>query len=800
MQEIERDMKCNLAQICMVLFFIGSNFVSFRSPRINQNDSPINVDFIPLTGTTLEALISGEEGEGLLVFSPRAAPSTYNLAVRLSNQADPHITRAEILQIPDNISEGNLTDLANRILDLPPSILIESLDGWWVKDSIPSYNLNIQVRGQINAIWGTAEQSTSSQGGWSPGVAVGQPTVYIIVRDDDHDGLPDWELRSLLPIQPGRGDIKGNYTERKCETPVDVDMGIFPLWPYLSIRGGYEQLPGKFRPPIVIDPVTGSITYFSELVTARNQNCAYSLYTIDPLTTRDVNRTNFEAPFAIYDLSGEGRGYPNLVIRTEHYPVGDRWFSQFTRDFETVRYSWRNAVGDQRWDYKVEVAGFYPYHYRTPLAGNRLLVDAPGYDEYPSWVIDRSWPAVTFIATNGNLDLSSEGIYTWSPRDLGDAYLRGETDQSNPGAFSTLKPGLQGEYRFTRDLPPVLYASRIDKQLHLLGAEGGMINLGGDQFLREFNLDGDLFIDSWFLEENDCKFLGISALHCQRKISAAVYAVGDYLLYSGASQVEILPFNFSPVMFEVVPPTDPHSWTAFIEHVETLDAKKADLRNLHSWLNNSKGQTMKLSGASISNISISTTGFQFLLELQPGYWVSPENQLFPINGLPSGIYLVHYDGKFRLKTSPLTEASLEIHDSSLDVLHAIPGIVTIVITNNGDTTLHDSTLSISLQGGLQEEKMQWRLDDLEPGKYEQFLAICPQIHEIDCQVHGVLEGENGKIIAEQSQLFQIKTGDKFRSNPLNLILSSTSSLPTIGLVAILLILLFMSIARMIRAN
>ncbi len=497
-------MKCNLNQLLILLVIPGFILSTPQKSTVNQSEIKIKVGFIPLSGISLESLIDGGYGEGMLVYSTNTFPSVHMLAIKLTKELGSNSAMAIIIQIPIDARNFDLPELVDNVLDLPPTIVIESLDGWWLRDSVPSYNLDIQVWGPVYAMWGASQDPNSGTQSWLSEYGPNDLTVQIMVRDENHDGIPDWELRSKIPKILGRADISSNYAERKCEPAVAIDPGIFPLWPYVSIEGGYVQLQGRLRPPVVLDIDSGEITHFSELVSVRGQNCTYAFYTIDPLTPNQLNNTNFEAPFALYDLSGNGTGYPNLILRTEHYPAGDRWFNQSTRDFETVRYSWRNEVGDGHWDYKIEVAGFHPYQSQTPIAADQILVDSPSYEQFPRWVLDHAWPAVTFVNTNGSPARSSEGIYTWSPRELGDDYLRGEVDKPNPNAFSLIPEGWQGEYRFTRDIPPQLYGSPIDKRLHLVGAEAGLINLGNGYLLHEENLDNDLFIDSWTLEENDC--------------------------------------------------------------------------------------------------------------------------------------------------------------------------------------------------------------------------------------------------------------------------------------------------------
>ena len=198
----------------------------------------------------------------------------------------------------------------------------------------------------------------------------GEPAVAIQVRDLRAEGVPLWDLRSLIPDFPGRGYYRTNYVERRCATPLVLQPGVSPAWPFVAAAGSFEQERGKLLPPIVVDWQRARITYFSELVTARRQNCSYTSYSIEPLKLGTVNQANFETPFGFYDLSGQGQGVPNLIVRAQRFAANDPWSSTMDndvqhgrpvpREFATFRYSWRDDVGDQRWDYKVELLGSHP--------------------------------------------------------------------------------------------------------------------------------------------------------------------------------------------------------------------------------------------------------------------------------------------------------------------------------------------------------------------------------------------------------------------------------------------------------
>ena len=788
-------MKCTLAHVCTLLFIVCSTISLHRNSKIHQTETLIEVGFISLSGADLKSLVGGGYGEGLLVYSACASPSLFKIAVKLTKQPGSKSSKAEIIQIPDNVFSTNEPDWVNRILDLPPAVVIESLDGWWIKDSLPSYNLDIQVWGPIYAMWGAGADPKSSTHSWLSEPDPEQLTVRIMVRDENHDGIPDWELRSMVPTFYGRADIRSNYAERKCDSTATLDPGVFPTWPYISNAGGFEQPSGGLRPPVVVDFNSGLITHFSELVSVRGQNCTYSFYTIDALESHELNSTNFEAPFAFYDLSGEGVGYPNLILRTEHYPAGDRWFNHPTRDFETVRYSWRNAVGDGRWDYKVEVAGFHPYLGQTPIAGGLIEVDAPSYEDFPHWVLGRAWPAVTFIDTHGSTAHSSEGIYAWSPRELGDDYLRGEVDQPNPEAFAILQEGWQGEYRFTKNLPPRLYASPIDNRLHLLGAEAGFSNLGNDYLLREGNLDHDLYIDSWILEENTGDMHEEPSTSSVGGIKEAIYAVDGYLIYSGGGTTEILPTDFQPVMFEIDPPADPRSWASFIEQVEPITEKTKNPRSLSSWLADFPGKPMSISGASISDVEVSRNGFQFILELQPEYSASPENEILPIAGMLAGKYMVRYEGKFNLKPYSAVKISLEFNIPSTNNKEWNPGYVEVVINNDGIAAIHESLLTVSMQDGDQMLEIARQIIDLPGGEQQRIPISWEPSYDESFLLHARLEEENGKLIVSQQENFEIPHSEIFNSAALSIIAGIPGSFTTVSVMIFIVLLIILTVTR-----
>lgn len=609
----------------------------------------IQTRFIAASGISLEQLVSGAAGEGtLLYYLPDNGPEKPALVVRLNRVANTGIPQAQVYQAPSDLSYVPIRLQADKVdfeRALEPSITIQSLDGWWSKDNRPSYNLDIQIKGPMYAMWG-ADYDTKNLifRGWPTEVKANEPSVAIRVRDPQHTGVPQWDLRQLLPAFPGKGYLRTNYAERKCNTPLEFSPGVSSLWPYIAENGGYEQVPGKLNAPIVVDWSLGRITYFSELVTVRNQNCSYSLYSLNALEADKLNQANFETPFAFYDLSGQGRGYPNLVLRTEHFPSGDKFSADMdprilqgrpiSRDFETIRYSWRNAVGDSRWDYKIDVLGFEPYNSDTVLADSGLRIDAPSYEQFPAWIVNRSWPAATFVSMEGREYISSEGIYDWSPRELGVGYLFGWDDQPKLEAFNSIGVSLRGEYRFNRDSEPRLYFSTVDRKLHMLKAEGGIWNIDGRSRLHYASLNSAGYIDQW-------TYVALAQPSNVIRSSRQLNVSPTHLLYTDYSDVIIRQAQVEPAVFELAPPTDRASWEAL---QKKLNENKRDFTgdDLLAMLNQFNGPELTISKAKLSEYRPFNNGFRFILSLEPGYSVKGASFL-KLDNLQPGDYVVTYN-------------------------------------------------------------------------------------------------------------------------------------------------------------
>jgi len=278
------------------------------------------------------------------------------------------------------------------------------------------------------------------------------------------------------------------------------------------------------------------------------------MYSIERVLPGQLNSPNFEVPFAFYDLSGKGVGYPNLLLRTVRTIKNAPLSEPGNPETQSIRYSWRNAVGDWRWDYKIDVLGQYEYTSETPIAGGAAVIDAPSYEAFPSWVIDRSWSAVSFVDREERLDLSSEGIYDWSMRGVSEEYLFGWEREPVLIQFQDIRTGFRGEYRLSASQKPTLYMSPVDNRLHLKWAEQGIWRLDEAKILRVANLDSDAYLDVWSQEslaaatERDTSAVESSedgAVAADNSASEAqvietVYALDGYLLYTDGDRITIV--------------------------------------------------------------------------------------------------------------------------------------------------------------------------------------------------------------------------------------------------------------------
>jgi hypothetical protein len=456
--------------------------------------SAVVVRFIPESpGATLLRLDAGRRGAGeLIYYLANRGPSRPSLLVILHNEG-----RQAVADVYQALPHHHWVNLRN--LGPTPSLVITALGGWWERHGLPNYNLDVAIFGPVYGMWGATE-AYLRQVGWD------EPLYSIEVRQDAQ-GIPSWEARWLLPTFPGQTFIDFSYSQRECSGPLTRLSSPSPLWPYVTGGGGFLQANGTLHPPIVVNWPTGRIRYFSEIVTARGQACSYDYYDENPVTSRHPNDVSFETPWGFYNVSGHPSAYPNLIVHTFFNPPGQPsgLTPQLTARYgyvppapplSDIRYSWADHPGNLLLDFKVDLFGPYGYHHVTRIADGTLAMVAPGYHQFPQWVLAKPWPVAAFVQAGPGY-ASSEGIYQWSTAAVGYPYALGLTGQPNLSVFSSLPAGLRGEYRVGVARPVWIYKSPIDGRLHLLFAQHGLWQLSDGNQLREANLTGGPYLDQW---------------------------------------------------------------------------------------------------------------------------------------------------------------------------------------------------------------------------------------------------------------------------------------------------------------
>jgi len=365
------------------------------------------------------------------------------------------------------------------------------------------------------------------------------------------------------------------------------------------------------------------------------------------------------------------------------------------QDFETVRYSWSDEVGNGTWDYKVEVMGNHPYTHQTSIAGGLATIMAPIYDAFPKWVIDRKWPVVTFVATEGSNYRSSEGIYEWSPREVGAQYFLGKNVHLASGAFASIREGLRGEYRFGEPKRPELYFSPIDERLHLLGADGGRFNLGHGWVMRLGNLVGGLYLDSWELDRSAAAGgkagaspnVGAGRVAVPKGAQPGrVLKLGGFLIYSSAHGLAIKKIETRNAAFVTTPPTDHASWVALRSALAPLRGARRDPFAMKGWLNAFPGPELVLDGVSLGDVQPATDGqsVSFVLTVAQGSHASGALELPAFSGLQPGRYVVSYDQRDESwHRQPATAPKVRATFQSAPLQAFEPAHATLTLTNHG---------------------------------------------------------------------------------------------------------------------
>lgn len=423
------------------------------------------------------------------------------------------------------------------------SVQVRAPDGFWVRDGRVNYTLDLLADGPIKGMIDIPEFDYERL---MP--RDGVPDLEVHVRDRDGDGRPDYEWRqSYLPLP----DTSGYFRSAVMVNERDDEPAVrdYAFWPHLG--DGLLDLIKPYAtsfPAVQVDWGRGRIPAIAEFVASRDPN-NWFVYSINRIQEGELTASNFENPFMFYDLASRDDGLPDGALRFEYFPAGDIFRDPgrpFPEPVAQVDWSW-DADHDGVWDYKLDLLGFHAIEevVRFPEFAIRSLP----FDGALGWVAEREWSAATFVEAVAPYPASNEGIYEWSTNQGGlrDDYLTGRTTEPPAEAFADISEGMRGEYAFVYGRRPLVYLSPVDGRLHLLGAEGGVWDIGGGRRLRYENHDGDDYVEGWVLEGEG------------RPISRLTVLPGLAVVQE-RTRVVFVAGSPGPVPFIGTPPTDRRQW------------------------------------------------------------------------------------------------------------------------------------------------------------------------------------------------------------------------------------------------
>jgi hypothetical protein len=496
-----------------------------------------------------------------------------------------------------------------------------------------------------------------------------------------------------LYVLPGSGIFHTKLRVALPGYPLPEITG-FAFWPHLGPSRYQPRLPFEIQPALRMDwaasrfdPAFG----ISNLLQPEGPEVGWWLLSLDSIVKGEDNVLDFENPFAHYDLARDSDGWAELVIRHVYTPPGKAWYvvgniATFSPDpqhtSQIVRYSW-DQDNDGIWDYKLG------------LIGRNLLQEVAAFPDFGLVTIpyqhlprtlteDMSWEAVTFVQVEGQAERSPEGVYEWDDiYNLSRQYLFGIGDELDP-QMNDIRARFRGEYSVQTGMSPRLYLSPVDRKLHLLGAQAGVWNLDGVQRLRYSDLDGDCYLDQWTLTEQLVEAQGGDEQgpeHVRKSLRVA----HEIWVYTDAGKVSLVRSAQGPSLFEAPPPRDHSEWLALGQQLERhhRDFAPGDFVGM---LEQFDGPATEVEGAQLEDFRLTQAGFRFVLRLQPGFHVHADENDIGLTDLPSGSYVLAYDGALHLQ--PLTPPLITVPTGEIFVDPATPQqmqwvTIQVVVHNEG---------------------------------------------------------------------------------------------------------------------
>ena len=568
------------------------------------------------------------------------------------------------------------------------TVRVTAPDGWWVQNGNVNFNLDILIDGPVRGSFGSGflydYQSLLKTDG--------HIDFVIHVRDPDGDGRPDYEWRQDYPPLPEDPHLSGYYrTSIMADTTGDevlMSGGLF--WPYLAATPtGFVKDYNSSPPPIQVDWASAKITQVSEFVASRGKPGNFFIYSINRVHEGQTTASNFENPFAFYDLSGLKDGWPDMSIRFEANLPGDNPNGNYplAGPLNNVQVTWDQFHG-HNWTYEVTLTGRQAV--TDVIRFPEFSINAVPPAQLPNWVSGHTWDAATFVQVEKQPYWNSEQVYEWTTNQGGSrlpfGYVTGLDSTPPTKDFSAIQAGFRGEYTFFLNAQPFLYFSPVDARLHLVGASHGIYNVDGQRRVEYSNLASGDYVDAWQTYNGD-------------QLDGQLYQLPGYILYASRDQVSLLKADVPQQLFRTLPPADHAQWASLGAQLNNYrrDFRADDLTAMAAQFS---GPQLNIKQASLSDVRLTKSGFRFVLKLVLGYQVQG-NQIPQLAGLQPGQYLVQYAGAFVVE--PLRPAQPVVETSTLSVSATNPKVlepvrVDAVLGNAGSADLSALTVQFVASG------------------------------------------------------------------------------------------------------
>lgn len=588
-------------------------------------------------------------------------------------------------QLRYTISDGGIQFVEGQ----RPAVRVVARDGWWMRGSRINMNLELQVDGRIEAAPAfdtlTKIQTLATDG---------RTDFALEIGDADGDGRPDYDWRTVF-LSPGetRAIEQGFVTRNVC----DNEPALSPMlpWPYLgSVTEGFStvSLERVNRPPIQVNWDTGTIVRVGEFVRSRGNDCQWFVSSYRPVVAGEINETDFENPFGWYDLGDDDDGIAELAIRMVYYPAWDEQMvsGTYPKPINAVRYSW-DQDDDGHWDYKLGLLGNHVVTSSDSLP--RFSLRMVPYAELPGWVTERNWVAATFVASEVR-DTTGEGIYVWDhPAWYVNQYFTGRMDAPvapelpteqvdlREYGWGSIPAGFRGEWQDELGAQALIYASPIDRKLHLLNAAGGMWLVDETASVAYSNLDGDGVIDQWRFRQS---------VEGTEEVSRELDVSSSHMVYFGEEGFAIRVVDVRSMAFTTLPPSTHEGWRELDSRLGALGQPlgPGDFRDTMATF---PGPELVIRRATGRDYRPTPSGFRFILDLPDGFRVEGDD-FVGLAGRAPGSYVVAWDGAFTIEALRPPDIQTTLNVGQPAVLAQTP--VVVQVANVGLTDVADGRLEL----------------------------------------------------------------------------------------------------------